>query len=65
MKSHYSVVMVAVPVVKKQKKTLLNCKKYKLNLECFQNQSEHNAKGRNSNESGTILYCGVGGPCDI
>lgn len=64
MKSRYSVLTVAVPVVKNQKKILLYFKKYKLVLGCFRNQSEHNAKEKSTNESGTILNCGVGGPCD-
>lgn len=65
MKSRYSVLTVAVPVVKNQKKILLYFKKYKLVLGCFRNQSEHNAKEKSTNESGTILNYEVGGPCDM
>lgn len=66
MPPHYSIFMVAVPVIKKKhKNTLTSFLKYKLILEYFQNQSEHSAKEKNSNGRGPILYFEVGGPCDI
>lgn len=62
----YSVLMIAVPVIKKNhKKTLMNFLKRKLILEYIQNQREHSAKEKNSNGRGPISYYEVGGPCDV